>query len=310
MKFVRIAAPLAPLFAAVLSLVPMAVTHAAGVQSITLSPSATNLTINAGTPATRNLTLVDDGDTDYPAKLYVEPYHVQNITYDPQFTRLPGTTDASAWVTLSQTSVALTSHGTATVSYTVNAPKNTAPGGYYAVIFAQTSGQSDGGGVSAQNRVGNILYITVSGDSKISGTVTSAALPSFTFGTSVPIGLNVTNTGGIHFQSDTHINVASILGNTVYTADTTHYVLPQTTRLITSNWTPVAPIGIYKVTRSSTINGDATALPAATIIVARPSFLPLLLFILLTLGGIFLILKHRHDVKRRTKKASGSKTDE
>src|SRR5690606_12411943 len=114
----------------------------------------------------------------------------------------PGTVDASKWITLEQTTKSLSAQSSFLTNYTVTIPKDTAPGGYYAVIFAQTSREpSAQGGVTSLNRVGNIIYITVDGEVTINGDVTGSDVPGFTFNSYIPIGMKVSNTGGVHFET-------------------------------------------------------------------------------------------------------------
>jgi hypothetical protein len=286
--------------AAITAVIPFAqsgIAHAASAKSITLSPSSTNLTLLPGVTANRDITIINDGDTPYTVTLSAAPYRVQGETYDPLFTRLPGTTDASAWVTLSQKSLTLSAHQTATVGYTLTAPKVTASGGYYAVVFAETTG-TVGGGVSASNRVGDILYMTVDGQVKQGGSLSGAPLSKFVFGSSIPIGVKVTNNGGLHFQTDSHLGVTTLSGKSVFRADSTHYVLPQTTRLISSEWTPASFGGIYKVSRSATVAGANKSLPDEWIVVATPKIIPLIAFIILAIVGFVILLTRTRRHKR------------
>lgn len=276
--------------------------HAAdGDQSITLSPSNTTVSVDPGATATRKITLINDGDTSYPVSLSVDPYRVSGETYDPQFTRIPGTTSASSWVTLSMSSLSLAAHTPATVGYTITVPKSTAPGGYYAVIFAETGNSPSDAGVTTHSRVGNILYITVNGPVNTGGSLTAVDLPKLMFGTDVSIGMKISNTGGVHYQSDSTVTVTSMTGKSVFEAHSTHFILPQTTRLVTENWSPKSLAGIYKVSRSASVVGNDQSLPDQWIVVVTPRIIPFIIFIALAVAG-FVILLGRTASKRKNKR--------
>lgn len=266
------------------------------VKSITLSPASTALTVLPNVAANRDLTLVNDGDTPYTVSLSVSPYRVQNEDYDPAFTRLPGTKDAAEWITLSQASVSLAAHQTAKVPYSIVAPRATAPGGYYAVIFAETG--ATGSGVSARNRVGNILYVTVDGQVTQAGSVAASDTPGFTFGTDATLGMRVTNNGGVHFQTDARFTIMGLTGGTVLDKTNTVYVLPQTTRHITESFSPAGFGGIYKVSRSATVAGEQKTLSDAWVVIVKPQIIPLVIFGLLTIIGFLLLLRRTRNHKK------------
>src|SRR5258708_7151134 len=117
-----------------------AATDNVSTQSITMSPSSTELSVVPGGTSTGSFSVVNEGNTSYRITIYAAPYHVEGIDYDPQFTPLPGTTDASQWVHFTAaTSQDLAAHTSQSLSYTLSVPLKTAPGGYYATIFAETT---------------------------------------------------------------------------------------------------------------------------------------------------------------------------
>lgn len=269
-----------------------------GSQAITMSPASTQLSVAPGASTTGKLTLINSGDTTYGVTASVSPYHVKGVNYDPQFSRLPGTTDTAAWVHLDTTSTAIDSHKVATISYSVNIPKNTAPGGYYAVIFAETNPvKSTSSGVMAHNRVGNILYITVTGPVKTSGSVEATPLAHLAIQPSLPIGVTISNTGGVHFLSSTTVTVKGITGKQLFHSSLDRYVLPQTKRLISTTWTPAAPIGLYLVSRTATVAGTPQTLPDQWVVFIQPW-----LFYTLCILLVIIILFTTSSLYRRRKR--------
>jgi len=241
--------------------------------SITMTPSSTELRASPGETTTSRFTVVNQGQTSYPLLLSTQPYHVVGDIYDPQFTILAGTTDASSWIQFDEErSQTLLAGKTKDVLYTLTVPTGTAPGGYYAVIFAETNPEISKNGVTPRNRVGNILYITVAGAVETKGSIEkpSSDIPSVIWGNSAAVGVLVKNTGGVHYLTKTHLNISSVFGRSLFNAELERYVLPQTQRLITANWEKLPAIGIYKVARDSTIAGSVQRLPDTYIVVIQP----------------------------------------
>lgn len=278
------------------SKVANAVTGSAAGQNITMTPSSTEVSVAPGSSKTDSFTVINQGKTDFNVTTYADPYHVKGVTYDPQFTPLAGTTDASKWVHMSAVKAQpLAAHKQLSVSYTVNVPKNTAPGGYYAVLFAETSPAGKSNGVVAHNRVGNILYITVEGAVKKSGSIKGLSVPFMSVSTEIPIGTEVSNTGGVHFITNASTSVFSVFGKKVFSANLKRYVLPQTTRKIEATWTNTAPIGLYRVERSATIAGKVQKLPNAWIFVIQPWVIAFFAVLILIIVGEII---YRHKRKK------------
>jgi hypothetical protein len=157
------------------------------------------------------------------------------------------------------------------IDFTLSVPAGTPPGGYYAVIFALANPAPGSGGVAVQNRVGDILYITVSGPVTQGGHLQAPKLPRIVFGSRLPIGLLVSNSGGLHFMTSVKFSVTEF-GHQAFQSSFKRYVLPQTTRLISATWTSLPVFGIEKVQRAATVDGTAQAVPNTWVIVIRPWF--------------------------------------
>lgn len=249
-------------------------------QAITLSPASTDITVDPGATASNKVTINNSGNDIFNVALSTAPYYVSGENYDPHFTQLPGTVDASAWVHLSSTSEKVEANKTLIVPYTVDVPKGTTPGGYYAVLFAETSSDNEKTGVVSHNRVGDILYITVNGDIKSGGSVTGSPLPAVSFVGSVPIATRISNLGGTHFVTKATYTVTDFSGKQVFSAITERYVLPQTEREISSTWNPQTVFGIFTIHRSATIAGSLKTLPDEKIVIINPWVFVALAFII------------------------------
>lgn len=289
------------LVVATLIAVPAGVVSAqAASQAITISPASTRISVDPGASVTKDFEIINGGEDGYTVDLSVSPYRVVGEQYDPSFTQLPGTVDASEWVSLSKTSEQLDGQKVLTASYTVTVPQNTAPGGYYAVVFAQTSQkqETDASGVIPHNRVGNILYITVNGDVENKGDVKGGDVPLFSFASSIPLGMKVSNTGGVHFETKAAFRVTDFRGNEVFKNEVDRFVLPSTVRDISTNWDTPLPFGIYTVERSATVAGETVTLDSNKIIVISPWFL---FCVVIFLGSIITLIVMRVHQRKKEK---------
>ncbi len=272
--------------------------------SISMTPSSTEIHAAPGSSATSTFTVVNQGLNSYPIALSVAPYHVVGDTYDPIFTTLPGKTDASAWIHFTGAiNPTLDAGKVQTITYSLNVPSGAEPGGYYAVIFAETNPATSGNGVTAHNRVGDILYITVDGPVANKGTLQAPTpdVSSIIFDDKTDLGVLVGDTGGIHFLTAANISVTSLFGNTVFSAHLERYVLPQTERLVSTSWTSLPPIGIYKINRDATVAGSDQHLATKYVFIIRPWLLAVMVAFIVavvTIGVIMYRRKPTQVVKR------------
>lgn len=123
--------------------------------------------------------------------------------------------DLSTWFKMTS-SVTLKSGESKQIPFSIKVPKNAPPGGHFAVIWWSTSPPGGGGEkVSIVTRAGILVYLTVSGDLKESGTLADFEI-SKRFVTSFPIELAITfkNTGNSYLRPTGEIRIKNILGMT------------------------------------------------------------------------------------------------
>lgn len=257
--------------------------------SITMTPSSIELSAPPGGSTSSSFSVVNEGLTNYTMAVSVAPYRVVGDNYNPQFNALPGTTDASQWIHLSApANQNLTAGKVQSVDFSLNVPAGTAPGGYYAVIFAEAIPPSSAG-VTSLNRVGDILYITVQGPVVQSGIISGAPLSHVILSKNLALGALVKDTGGLHFLTSVQITAISILGRTAFQANLQRYVLPQTERLVTASWNNLPVFGIYKINRSATVAGKLQSLPTKWVVIIRPWLLIVIIILVLFIIGLVAI---------------------
>ena len=268
-------------------------------QVITMSPASTDIFVDPGATVSKKFEVINSGASEFNVTLSSAPYRVVNDTYDPLFTQLPGTVDASRWVTLSATKAKLAGNKLVAVDYTVSVPQGTPAGGYYAVIFAETNTDDERTGVVSRSRVGNILYITVNGNVSTDGSLAGYTLPFFHLTGPLTVSATITNSGGKHFITKSDYYVTDLSGKEIFRATNERYVLPQTQRTIASIWSPTQLIGIFTIHREATIAGELKALPNATIVIFNPWFIIAITFLLGILIGIPVKRARQQALKRK-----------
>jgi hypothetical protein len=288
-----------------LSLLPLTQVKAAtsiSSYSITMTPSSAEIHAPPGGITHSNFTVINEGKSGYTIALSVTPYHVKGENYDPQFSLLPGTTDASKWVSITGPRLqTLAPRMPQTIAYSLSVPAGTPPGGYYAVVFAETEPPA-GSGIIAHNRVGDILYITVDGPVVQRGSLQAQAVPPIFLGSSLPLGVVVRNTGGLHFLTSVSIKATSVLSNHVaLSANLQRYVLPGTQRLVSISWAHLPLFGVYNITRTATIAGAIQSLPAQWIVIIQPWLAALIVVLVVgtvALGGTAFSRRRRRGARQ------------
>ena len=265
-----------------------------GNESITLSPVNTRFSIDAGQQRQGELTIVNDGATDYEFLVYARPYWVANETYDPIFTKGSSQSDAYQWVRLPQTKFQAKAGATVKVPYTIDVPQTAAPGGHYGVIFAETQPvktENQGNAVDRKKRVGMIIYASVNGRTINSGSAVTNAVPFWQ--TQPPMKASVTakNEGNVDFVNKVTFTTKDVFGNPKYIATKDYPVLPQTTRTIALEWADAPWFGLFKVeVQQKFLDKELTT---TNFVLMMPRLLPIVLIVLLCIGGGYAILRRR-----------------
>jgi len=270
-------------------------------QLITVTPSSTSLSADPGGSTKGSMDVINTGTSAFTVALSSSPYHVDATTYDPRFTQLPGTVDPSKWVRFATpTSATIEPNKLFTADYVLEVPPGTAPGGYYAVIFAETNTEkSSESGVTSRSRVGNILYITVKGVVKTAGTAQATRLPAVISYTRVELKVTVGNQGGVHFQTTVTTTIKDIFGNTAFTHTAKAYVLPQTQREITTEWSPNRPINIYRIEQGVLLPNGVRDLPQRWVLIVKPWVIIMLIVMIIVLVIVSILGIQNRGKKRR-----------
>lgn len=261
-------------------------------ERITLSPSSTSRTVDAGQTVSGSMKVVNDGDVAYGFNVYARPYAVSNELYDPDFTKQAANTNVYKWVQFAQTSYTINPGQTIDVKYTLRVPVDAAPGGHYGVLFAETNEQGlEGTGVARKKRVGNLLYITVNGSYKTEGEIQEFILPFWQFKAPMMSSLRVKNTGNADFKAKVTTTAKSLFGQTKFTYTGDPIVLPGTTRLVEMKWDKAPAFGLFRVQQTAEFLGQAREHTGYVLI--APRWFPAILVVMLVGIGAYAIRQKR-----------------
>lgn len=270
-------------------------------ESITLSPAVSRPTVDAGEKINGKLTIINDGKTDYQFLVYARPYSVKSETYDPNYTEINDRTESFQWVRFAQTDLRIKAGEQVEIPYEVSVPANATPGGHYAVLFAETQPPaSQGSQVARKKRVGSLLYITVNGNYKLSGSVASWNAAFWQRSNPITAELRVKNDGNVHYQADSTVSFKNIFGKTKLQLNQQHIILPGTTRRLPVSWENAPYLGIYKISGSVKLLDKTTDLPQKWIVILPVPVLIVLggLIAIAILYKLFKLKQKRSKVKR------------
>ncbi|QHN42374.1 hypothetical protein GII36_00680 [Candidatus Mycosynbacter amalyticus] len=266
-------------------------------ESITLSPVSTRFAIDAGQQRAGEMTIVNDGKSDYDFIVYARPYWVANDSYDPVFTKGSKQSDAYQWVRLPQTKFHAKSGETVKVPYTIDVPATAAPGGHYGVIFAETQPSNtgeQGNSVERKKRVGMIIYASVNGQTINKGEIVGNQVQFWQTQPPMKATATARNEGNVDFVDKVTFAVKDMFGNPKYVITKEYPVLPQTTRSIGLEWPQSPWFGLFKVEiQQQFLDKELTS---THYVLMMPRLLPVLLIALLVIGGGVALL---HRKKRK-----------
>lgn len=235
---------------------------------ITLSPAVSKPSFDAGDKISDKLTVINDGNEGYTFVVYAGPFSVKDEDYDPNYTTVNASNQAYQWVQFEKTSFYLKAGERVDVPYTITVPKDAAPGGHYAVLFAETQPTPNSASVSRKKRVGALLYMTVDGETKLQGSIESWSTNLWQKYAPIVSNVRIKNDGNTHFQADTSVTYKDIFGKKKFTLNQQSLILPGTTRRLPIEWQNPPKLGIFKVGGQVAMLDHTEQLPEKYIIFA------------------------------------------
>jgi len=167
--------------------------------------------------------------------LSVQQFSVSDYNYDYQFSQI-----RDNWIHLSKTRLTLKPQKSETITYSVTAPADAAPGGHYFTLFATTKLEQNPNKVQAATT----LYVTVDGTLSRTSHINSTTIPVISFGTAIDFSLDVKNTGNTHYFVYTSGSLAGLSASNEK-PESTSLLLPGKSRVVRGTIpAPILP-GVY-----------------------------------------------------------------
>ena len=278
----------------VIILVPAANALAAEKIGLSVTPVSKRYELRPGQTVLGNFTIRNGGDLAVEYKLLVTPLNIKNEQYEKDFSKVTAI-DASSWIKLDHTNGKLERNGKRVVGFTLTVPRDAAPGGHYAVAFAETilpKGAQAESSVKSTQRVGELFYIGVAGDVKISGSVAGWRSAFWQNEPPMLTTLRMKNDGNTHYDAKYSIQVTDIFGNIKTQMKGENIILPDTTRRIDVAWNSAPDFGLYKVGGTVNFAGKDEVLPAQYVLMLTSKFFMTMFAGLLTILLAAYVLRH------------------
>lgn len=262
-------------------------------QRLTVAPSLVDVELAPGETITKEITAVNKGAEASFLQLSVASYSVESETQEPHYRALPGAPDVTKWVTIRtpEERVHLAPEAVQEISYTIQVPSSTLPGGYLFAIFATTTPAAVSESVTLQNRIAVVNYVTVKGDSQTSGQVTAIPPQYLSWDGMFHAEFAIKNTGSMHFIATATTVMTTLWGNEVGRIEDRRHILPFTEKNIALDWRSPHAFGLYKVDRSVRYANHTEQFPTSLLLVIHPMIIAGTLLIIT--GLVFFIARRR-----------------
>ena len=261
--------------------------------SVTISPPIFDLTMNAGETQTKILEIMNGGGSSMAYSISVNGMNARDESGGAAFTPASAN-DLSGWITVSPDTLILQPDKSGKITLTIKVPKNAAPGGHYATVFATSEpGKVTGGsGIGTAQMVGAHVLVKIAGKVISSASVAEFSTPHARFAQGEPIDftVRVKNDGNVHLKPQ---GVIEILRNGVKVDEVkvntgNGNVLPNSIRRFDVKSTKLLMPGRYTANLVLMYDSNTINVPALSFVVVGESSLALMAAI--GLGVLVLVL--------------------
>ncbi len=260
------------------------------IHGLSITPLRQYLKANAGVTTQSSLTVSNLTSQALNVHLSVQQFSLTDYTYNYQFTQ-----PKNNWLHIETPDIALQPQHAQTVTYKLDVPAKTTPGGYYYTLLASANLASQG--IDSTIQAADLLYLTVNGALTHTSELHASSISRFSFGTPFTYHLNILDTGNIYFFAYT---TGTLHGWSAPPATTSaaHMLVPGTIRSLSGNITaPILP-GVYTAAYGYRTDNGQTVIQRSWVVFIPPWSLAFLLALLLIIGSQ---LRRRQVHKPRAK---------
>ena len=247
------------------------------------------------------------GTEAFQYKVYTSPYAVSGEDYKLDFSQETTYTQIARWITFENDQGEYVKEVTYTIKpgeskkipYRITVPEDVPGGAQYAVIWAQTLGGGESGGVQTVSRAGMVIYGRSIGDTMTTGEISDYDYMKFTFGGPLTAKATIKNTGNTDFDAYYTYTARTIFGKVLKEDKGVIKTFPDTEYHADINWENTPFMGIFTVTWSvvaATANEEHTS-----VVMIIPVFMIVLLILLLTVIIIWIIIIIRKRKQRKSR---------
>lgn len=268
--------------------------------NLNVFPAVIETNLDPGQSYKTSLVITNNSDKPLPVELEADsllrPEEVIDIERINEY-------DASKWIDIEQTSLALEPGETKKIGLQINAPNAAKPGGRYAEIIIKElrlqSPRATSSSAVIRPQIKVPVLANISGEAKKELLLeVGDKFPGFIgFNSTLSTQLTIANTGSTHLLPTVKFlaqKSGDIISSYQYSPG---LILPNTKRTFNVAWQPGLPIGIYSLnTQVSYEDGNFIESALEKALVFFPLWIIASLFVVSMVGG-FLLAK-RHNIKR------------
>lgn len=207
-------------------------------------------------------------------------------------------------------SVQLNHLGARPIHYRITVPEDAPAGGQYLAFLVRgqsldVDSNSDASEIAVKNnsQVAVLLYATVSGETRETGSILENKIQRFSLGSPVKASSLLENTGNVHLPATYVLHVVSFFSNEeVYTTEespTENAVVPNTSLYSEQTWGDTPVLGLYRVSQEISFAGETNT--SESLVIVSPLWF--LLFVLAFILAVIYSLFERIFLRRRPKKS-------
>jgi len=230
---------------------------AENVRSFTISPPTLNLTLKPGRKTEKSIKITNQSEETQEFTVTTVDFIVTDKSGTPELLPVGTLRDnkyaASHWVMASPDYLTVPPGKSATTTLYIQVPADARPGGrYVAVAFHPKGGTGpEGSGAAINTVIGSLVYLTVSGPTKESATVTAFSVPLFSEYGPIKLTTEIKNLGDIHITPKATVEIKNLLGQKVFSSALENLnIFPGTSRIYTNFWGQKWLLGRYSANLS------------------------------------------------------------